>query len=83
MAPTADDYASVSVEAGVIRITYGGGVHPQLSGAVLTLVPYTGEDGSVVWQCGRAPAPRGTPADDAAATGTTLTARQLPTGCSG
>lgn len=82
MAPAADEVASVSVEAGVIRIHYvGAAVHPQLYGAVLTLVPYTGVKGDVTWQCGRAPAPRGTPAMREADAGTTLTPRQLPTGC--
>lgn len=81
--PSGGLYASnVTVNAGVIQITYGGPqAHPAISGAVLTLVPYTTDSNAVLWQCGLAAAPAGMIASGAAPGGTTLTAQQLPASC--
>jgi len=75
-------YASnVNVIAGVIQITYGG---PQVNTAInnqtLTLVPYTNDNGDVLWQCGLAAPPSGLPASGATAN-TTLAPQYLPSSC--
>jgi type IV pilus assembly protein PilA len=76
-------YASnITVNSGVIQITYGGNqVNQSINGAVLTLVPYTNDNDDVLWQCGLAAPPAGTIAVGALAGGTTLTPPQLPTAC--
>jgi len=83
--PSVGKYASnISVNSGVIQITYGGDqVNQSISGALLTLVPYTNDNDEVLWQCGLAAAPAGTIAAGAAAGGTTLSAQQLPASCRG
>jgi type IV pilus assembly protein PilA len=74
--------SSVTVNAGVIQITYGGTqAYPSLNGAVLTLVPYTDSNDDVVWQCGLAATPSGMIASGATPGGTTLTSQQLPAAC--
>jgi type IV pilus assembly protein PilA len=79
-------YASnVTVTSGVIQITYAGApTSPPISNQTLALVPYTNDNGDVLWQCGLAAAPAGssiasgaTPAPD----GTTLSPQYLPTSC--
>lgn len=51
---------SVSVEAGVVVITYGGAASPHLSGRTLLLVPGASSQGDVLWTCGLAEPPVGT-----------------------
>jgi type IV pilus assembly protein PilA len=76
-------YASnVTVTTGVIVINYGGPqVNQAINGTTLTLVPYTNDNGDVLWQCGLAAPPSGSPASGAQTGGTTLTAQYLPTSC--
>jgi len=72
----------VTVNAGVIQITYGGGqASTSIAGAVLTIVPYTNDNDEVLWQCGSAVAPPGTIASGATVGGTTLAAQFLPAAC--
>ncbi len=72
----------VTVNAGVIQITYGGAqASPSIAGAVLTIVPYTNDNDQVLWQCGSAVAPAGTIASGATAGGTTLATQLLPAAC--
>ena len=53
---------------GVITIIYGGPqVNQAINGQTLTLVPYTNDNGDVLWQCGLAAAPSGSPASGATA----------------
>jgi len=69
------------VQGGVIQITYGGTqVNKSISGAVLTLVPYTNSNNDILWQCGLAAAPSGTIATGAAPA-TTVSPQYLPTSC--
>jgi Predicted membrane protein/domain len=49
----------VSVQAGVVVITYGAGANPPLSGRVLLLVPGATTEGEVLWACGHAEPPEG------------------------
>ena len=79
------NYASnVTVNTGVIQITYGGSAHLAISGATLTLVPYTNDNGDILWQCGlAAPPSSATLAAGATAGGTTLAAQYLPSSCNG
>jgi len=85
MAPGIGAYVSnISVTSGVITITYGTAQSSaQIAGARLTIVPYTDANNDIVWQCGLAAAPAGTPANGAAPApgGTTLLSQQLPTAC--
>jgi type IV pilus assembly protein PilA len=83
MASSAGTYVSgITVNSGVIAITYGTPQsNQQISGAVLTLVPYTNDNDDVLWQCGAAPAPSGTIAAGALPGGTTLLTQQLPSSC--
>jgi type IV pilus assembly protein PilA len=81
--PSVGVYASnVTVTTGVIQITYGG---PQVNQAInnltLTLVPYTNDNGDVLWQCGLAAPPSGSIASGALPGGTTLAPQYLPTSC--
>jgi type IV pilus assembly protein PilA len=58
--------SNITVTNGVIQITYGGpAVNPNLVGTTLTLVPYTNDNGDVLWQCGKATPPPGQIADGA------------------
>jgi type IV pilus assembly protein PilA len=52
--------SSVAVVNGTITITYGNEANAQIAGQTLSLTPYESVDLSVVWRCGRAPAPAGT-----------------------
>jgi hypothetical protein len=66
---------------GVITIIYGGPqVNQAINGQTLTLVPYTNDNGDVLWQCGLAAAPSGSPASGATAN-TTLAPQYLPSSC--
>jgi type IV pilus assembly protein PilA len=75
--------SDISVNSGVITITYAGTqVNQTISGSVLTLVPYTNDNDDVIWQCGSAPVPASaTLATGAAAGGTTMAAQYLPSAC--
>ena len=67
---------------GVITINYSGPqVNQAINGQTLTLVPYTNDNGDVLWQCGLAAPPSGSIASGATQGGTTLTAQYLPTSC--
>jgi type IV pilus assembly protein PilA len=76
-------YASnVNVITGVIQITYGG---PQVNQAInnqtLTLVPYTNDNGDVLWQCGLAAPPSGSSSGADPSIVTSLAPQYLPTSC--
>ncbi len=75
--------SNISVNNGVIQIMYGGpAVNPNLVGTVLTLVPYTNDNGDVLWQCGNAAPPPGQIADGAAPVpNTTVPQQMLPGAC--
>lgn len=73
--------SSINVTSGVITIVYGTAQsNPNINNLALTLVPYTDANDDVLWQCGLAAPPNGTPAPGAVA-GTTLLPQQLPTSC--
>jgi type IV pilus assembly protein PilA len=77
-------YASnVNVTTGVIQITYGGPqVNQVINNRMLTLVPYTNDNDDVLWRCGLAAPPSGSPASGADPTiVTTLDPQYLPTSC--
>jgi type IV pilus assembly protein PilA len=72
----------VTVNVGVIQITYGGAqANPNIEGAVLTIVPYTNDSDEVFWQCGLAATPAGSLPSGAVAGGTTLSSQFLPAAC--
>ena len=75
-------YASnVNVISGVIQITYDGTrTNSAIKGQMLTLVPYTNDNDDVLWQCGLAAPPAGTPAS-VPTVSTTLAPQYLPTSC--
>jgi type IV pilus assembly protein PilA len=75
--------SSITVNSGMIQITYGGSQANQNLTGVLTLVPYTSNNDDILWQCGLAPAPGGIIAVGAVRsdTSTTLTVQQLPSAC--
>jgi len=82
--PSVGVYASSVTVApgGVITINYAGPqVNQAINGQTLTLVPYTNDNGDVLWQCGLAAAPTGSIASGALPGGTTLAAQYLPTSC--
>jgi type IV pilus assembly protein PilA len=72
---------NITVNTGVVVITYGNQVNQAINNGVLTLVPYTNDNDEILWQCGLAAPPSGTIANGATAGGTTLTAQYLPTAC--
>jgi type IV pilus assembly protein PilA len=76
-------YASnVNVLTGVIQITYSGPqVNQAINNATLTLVPYTNDNGDVLWQCGLAAPPASSIASGATPGGTTLLPQYLPSSC--
>jgi type IV pilus assembly protein PilA len=82
-AQTVGQYESnISVTNGVIQITYGGpAVNPNLMGTVLTLVPYTNDNGDVLWQCGYATPPTNQIADGAVLVPNTVPQQMLPGAC--
>jgi type IV pilus assembly protein PilA len=81
--PSVGVYASnVTVTTGVIQITYAGAqVNQAIYNTALTLVPYTNDNGDVLWQCGLAAAPTGSIASGALAGGTSLLPQYLPSSC--
>ena len=83
MVPSTGKYTSdISVNTGVIQITYAGPqVSQTINGGVLTIVPYTNGNGDVLWQCGLAPAPSGSIAVGATPGSTTLGSQYLPSAC--
>lgn len=86
---TSGEYVeSVDVNDGVIVVTFNSEAHPELTGAELALIPYESPSGSVVWQCGNAPAPSGLDLLGTASGGNTAThrtstvePRYLPASC--
>jgi len=83
MMPSTGKYTSdISVNSGVIQVTYAGSQASQtIYGGILTIVPYTNDNGDVLWQCGLAPPPSGSIAVGATAGGTTLQPQYLPAAC--
>ncbi len=74
--------SNISVTNGVIEIIYGGpAVNPNLMGTVLTLVPYTNDNGDVLWQCGYATPPTTQIADGAVPVPNTVPQQMLPGTC--
>jgi Pilin (bacterial filament) len=71
------------VDTGVIEITYGGPqVNQAINNRMLTRVPYTNDNGDVLWQCGLAARPSGSIASGAdLSIVTTLAPQYLPTSC--
>jgi type IV pilus assembly protein PilA len=72
---------SITVTNGAIVIQYGAAANQSISGQTLTLVPYTNSNDDILWQCGLAAAPSGTPALGAPLNLTTLAPQVLPTPC--
>ena len=72
--------SSVTVTSGVIDIQYGAQANQAINNQHLTLVPYTTASDDVLWQCGLAPAPGGTPAS-VPVNPTSLSPQQLPAPC--
>jgi Tfp pilus assembly major pilin PilA len=72
----------VDVDNGVIVIRFGNDANDRISGQTLTLVPYAGSDGVVVWVCGYARELPGTEliAGPTAAT-TNVASQYLPSAC--
>jgi type IV pilus assembly protein PilA len=85
--PSVGVYASqVTVITGVIKISYAGAQANQaIYNQTLTLVPYTNDNDDVLWRCGLAAAPAGSPASGVDPTDpsivTTLAPQYLPTSC--
>lgn len=73
--------ANVTVNSGVIQITYGNSANQSITGSILTLVPYTNDNSDILWQCGLALPPSGALASGATAGGTTVPASALPSPC--
>ena len=74
--------SNVTVITGVIQITYDGPQTNQaIKGAILALVPYTNGNGDVLWRCGLAAPPSGSPASGAQLDTTTVAPQYLPTPC--
>jgi type IV pilus assembly protein PilA len=79
--PSTGNYvSSVTVNSGVIVIQYGAAANQSIYGQSLTLVPYTNSNDDILWQCGLAAPPSGTPASGAPPP-TTLAPQVLPTPC--
>lgn len=79
--PRSGELASVEIIEGLVVVTYAAG-EPVVGGQTLALEPLMGENGSVRWVCGRAPAPAGRRiASASAADYTSIAARYLPAGC--
>lgn len=76
-------YEQVTVNTGgVIHITYGGAAaNVNLNNAVLDLVPYTNDNGDVLWQCGLATPPVSAVAATGSANSSTISPHYLPTSC--
>jgi type IV pilus assembly protein PilA len=71
---------NITVNNGVIVIVYGGAANQNIAGQSLSLVPYTNSNDDILWQCGLAAPPSGTPASGAVSA-TTLAPQMLPTPC--
>jgi type IV pilus assembly protein PilA len=72
---------AVEVNAAAIEITYGNDAHSNVSGNVVTLVPYLSTDASVSWVCGNATAASGTSAMGGSGVGTNVESRYMPASC--
>jgi uncharacterized membrane protein YhaH (DUF805 family)/Tfp pilus assembly major pilin PilA len=78
--------ASVDISSGTIVVTFGPSANSVIAGGLLAIQPYTLEDNTVVWQCGRAahPGPDAVPMDRGALTAaevTNIESRYLPAAC--
>ena len=76
--------SSVTVNTGVIQITYGQQANKNISGQGLALRPLLDSNNDVLWVCGNAVAPTGGGASAPAGLGTatnTVSAQYLPTVC--
>ena len=72
--------SSITVNSGVIQITYGANVNTKVSGSGLALTPYTDSNNDVIWQCGTGPV--GSGVTSAASGGTnTVSPQYLPVSC--
>ena len=79
--PSTGNYVTnITVNNGVIVITYGAAANQNIAGQNLSLVPYTNSNDDILWQCGLAAPPSGTPASGAVSN-TTLAPQMLPTSC--
>lgn len=80
--PSTGNYVnSITVTNGVILIQYGAAANQNIVGQSLSLVPYTNSNDDILWQCGLAAPPSGTPALGATVGGTTLAPQMLPAPC--
>ena len=77
--------SGVTVTTGTIQITYSSTApniaNSNLNGQILGLRPTISLNGDVIWNCGYKAAIGGDPAVPAAANGTTVTAKYLPSTC--
>ena len=74
--------SSVSVDNGVITITYGKDANDAIDGETLTLTPGVNSNSDVVWVCGGANAPAGLGSGMASGgSGTTIRDKYLPASC--
>jgi type IV pilus assembly protein PilA len=72
--------SSVTVLAGgVVEVTYGGQANKNISGNKLDIVPYTDANNDVLWRCGLATVPSGTPSTTT--NNSNVSAQYLPTSC--
>ncbi len=79
--PSTGNYVnSITVTNGVIVIQYGAAANQNIVGQNLSLVPYTNSNDDILWQCGLAAPPSGTPASGAVAN-TTVAPQMLPAPC--
>lgn len=72
---------SVVVANGVVTITYGGSVHPQLQGMSLALAPGSNSSGVVVWVCGSSTVPASVTMAGSSSVLTTVPTQYLPASC--
>lgn len=75
--------SSVEIVDGRIDVTFGGPLaHQDIIGRTLSLTPYETAENSIVWRCGNAPVPVGTPLKGGAPhKAPTLNIRYLPASC--
>jgi type IV pilus assembly protein PilA len=82
---------SIDVDDGTIIIVYGKDANSKIDGGILSIRPYTNENGDVVWQCGLSNAPAGASINsggptlgggtDSAAGTTDLSDKHMPASC--
>jgi len=88
MSPNATDtegayVQSIDVVDGEIFIRYGNAAHPRIADGTVVLTPYGSADDTIVWACGRQPAPQGLDALGAVTRdgATTVMPQYLPSAC--